>query len=188
VSERSPADDQALEGYRPYLRLLARLQLGARWQAKVDPSDLVQQTLLEAHRSLAQYCGSGGGHLAAWLRGILAHQLIHTVRDLRREKRDADREVSLEQSLEDSSDRLGSWLAADQSSPSERAEREEQAVRVAAALEQLPEAQREAVVLHYWHGWTLPEIGRHLGRSESAAAGLVQRGLKGLRLIMKREG
>ena len=74
-----------------------------------------------------------------------------------------------------------SWLAAEQSSPSERAQRNEQAVLVAGALETLPEAQREALVLHYWQGWTLPRIAEHLQRTPAAIAGLLQRGLKELR-------
>ena len=46
------------------------------------------------------------------------------------------------------------------------------------------EAQREAVVLHYWQGMTLPAIAEHLGRSPAAVAGLLQRGLKTLRRQM----
>jgi RNA polymerase sigma-70 factor (ECF subfamily) len=52
---------------------------------------------------------------------------------------------------------------------------------VAEALEQLPEAQREALVLQHWQGWTLAQIGAHLGRSPEAVAGLLKRGLKQLR-------
>jgi RNA polymerase sigma-70 factor, ECF subfamily len=178
---------QSLEQFRAYLRLLARLQLDPRLRGKLDASDLVQETLLEAHRALPSFRGRTEAELAAWLRGILAHQLAHALRDLRREKRDIARERSLEAALDESSARLGSWLAADQSSPSDRAARNEEAVRVAAALEQLPDAQREAVVLHYWHGWTLAEVGEHLGRTQAAVAGLVQRGLKELRRILKGE-
>jgi RNA polymerase sigma-70 factor (ECF subfamily) len=58
-------------------------------------------------------------------------------------------------------------------------------VRLADALESLPEGQREALVLHYWQDWTLPEIGRHLGRTPAAVAGLVQRGLKQLRTLLR---
>jgi RNA polymerase sigma-70 factor (ECF subfamily) len=176
---------QSLERYRAYLRLLARLHLDPRLRGKLDASDVVQQTLLQACQGLAGFRGGSAGELAAWLRQILARNLAHAVRDLCREKRDVARERSLEQALGQSSNRLGLWLAADQSSPSASAQRKEQAVRLADALESLPESQREALVLHYWQDWTLPEIGRHLGRSPAAVAGLVQRGLKQLRTLLR---
>jgi RNA polymerase sigma-70 factor (ECF subfamily) len=51
-------------------------------------------------------------------------------------------------------------------------------------LDRLPEAQREALTLHYLQGWPLGDIGRHLGRSRAAVAGLIKRGLKQLRLLL----
>jgi RNA polymerase sigma-70 factor (ECF subfamily) len=178
------AADQRLERFRAYLRLLARLHLDPRLQGKLDASDLVQQTLLEAYVSLAHFRGQSDAELAGWLRQILAHQLSHAARNLNRAKRDISRERSLEQALNASSAHLGSWLAADLSSPSEQAQRNEQAVEVAAALETLPVAQREALILHYWQGWTLPQIATHLERSPAAVAGLLQRGLKELRKLL----
>jgi RNA polymerase sigma-70 factor (ECF subfamily) len=107
--------------------------------------------------------------------------MTHAVRDLTRLRRDVTREQPLEAALAESSERLEAWLVAEQTSPGERAQRNEQAVRLAAALERLPEAQREAVVLHYWEDWPLAQIAEHLGRSTAAVAGLLQRGLKALR-------
>jgi RNA polymerase sigma-70 factor (ECF subfamily) len=187
MDQPGDARGQVLERYRAYLRLLARLHLDPRLRGKIDASDVVQQTLLQAYRALDQFRGEGEAEMASWLRRILAHQLTHAVRDLGREKRDVGRERSIEQALGRSSQRLGAWLAADQSSPSERAERNEQAVRLAAALELLPESQREALVLHYWQSWTLPEIGRHLGRTPAAVAGLLHRGIKLLRTHLQED-
>ena len=173
-----------LEGFREYLLLLARLQLDPRWQAKVDPSDIVQQTLLQAHEARDQFRGQNAAERAAWLRQILARVLSNTVRDLGRAKRDAGRERSLEVALEQSSARLEAWLAADQSSPSESVERHEQLLRLAEALAELPHDQREAVTLHHLQGWSLAELAKHLDRSESAVAGLLHRGFKKLREIL----
>src|SRR5436305_11172087 len=64
-----------LELYRRYLTLLARLQIGQRLQGKVDASDLVQETFLEAHRNFARFEGASEGQLVAWLRQILAARL-----------------------------------------------------------------------------------------------------------------
>src|SRR3954447_25476073 len=113
--------------YREYLRLLARLQIGPRLQSKFDPSDVVQQTLLEAHAKRGQFRG-GEAERAAWLRQILAHNLADAFRAFGQARRDAGRERPLEAAVQESSDRLGDWLAAEQSSPSQRAQRHEETV------------------------------------------------------------
>lgn len=182
LPDETAADD--LERFRAYLRLLARLHLDRRLQGKLDASDVVQQTLLEAYRSAHKLQGRSDAEKAAWLRQALAHQMAHAVRDLGRAKRDIARERSLEAALAESSAQLEKWLAAEQSSPSDQAVRQELSIRLAAELEALPEAQREALMLHYWQGWTLPQIAAHLGKSAAAVAGLLQRGLKTLRAQM----
>jgi len=177
--------EQPLERFRSYLHLLARLHLDPRLRGKLDASDVVQQTLLHAHQARDQFRGQTEGEQAAWLRQILARNLAHAVRDFGRDKRDPAREQAPEAALDASSARLEAWLAAEQSSPSQRAERKEQAVVLAAELEQLPEAQREAVVLHYFQGCTVADIGRQLNRSPEAVAGLLHRGLKQLRAHLR---
>jgi RNA polymerase sigma-70 factor (ECF subfamily) len=183
-----PVDGPALERFRNYLRLLARLHLDPRLQGKLDPSDAVQQTLLQAYQARDQFRGGTEAELAAWLRQILARHLANLVRDFGRDRRAVGREQPLEAALAASSARLEAWAAAEQSSPSQRAERQEQAVRVAEALARLPEAQREALVLQHWQGWSLEEIGRHLGRSPAAVAGLIKRGIKQLRRLLDEGG
>jgi RNA polymerase sigma-70 factor (ECF subfamily) len=180
----SPFVAEDLEPYRDYLRLLARLQLDPRLRARLDASDVVQQTFVQAHQALPGFRGSTAAELAAWLRQIMARNLAHLLRDHGRDRRDVGRERSLEAALEASSIRLEGWLAAEQSSPSQQAQRNEELLRLAQILAGLPEAQREAVVLHYWQGWTITEIGRHLERSPSAVAGLLKRGLHELRKHM----
>ena len=176
----------AFEKYRSYLLLLARLQLDKRWHARIDPSDLVQQTLLDAHAKWHQL-GTENAELAAWLRKALANNLADALRNLRRAKRDVSREQSLDAALEASSVRLANWLAADQSSPSQQAVRNEDLLRLADALTSLPELQREAIVLHHLQGWSLTDTARGLDRSDTATAGLLHRGLKKLRVLMQEQ-
>lgn len=117
------ADNGRLDQFRSYLNCLARVQLDPRLRSKVDDSDLVQQTLLAAHRAIGEFRGTTSEEMAAWLRQILARNLTHAVRDAHREKRDVKREKSLEALLLESSSRLEGWLADEQSSPSQRARR-----------------------------------------------------------------
>jgi RNA polymerase sigma-70 factor (ECF subfamily) len=184
--DRTPEEaGRLLESFRAYLRLLARLHLAPQLRGKLEPSDVVQQTMLQAYQALGQFRGQSEAECAAWLRQILARNLAQALRDFGRAKRDLAREKSLQAALDASSARLEAWLAADQSSPSQRAEQAELGLRLAEALEQLPEAQREALVLQHWQGLSLAEIGAHLRRSPEAVAGLLKRGLKQLRHLMR---
>lgn len=173
-----------LEGHRAYLNLLARLYLDQHLQAKVDASDVVQQTMLEAHRSLERFQGKTTAALASWLREILACQVARSVRDLHRDKRDVDRERPLQAAMDKSSQRMEAFLAADESSPSERAQKNEWSVRVAAALETVSADQREALILHYYQGLSVRAVAERMKKSSGAVAGLLQRGLKSLRGLL----
>jgi RNA polymerase sigma-70 factor (subfamily 1) len=171
----------ALERFREYMHLLARLQLDAQWQGKVDLSGVVQQTLLEAHQAWEQLRHWDKDRQAAWLRRALAHNLTDEVRKLSTARRDVGLEHSLEQALEGSSSRLESWLADNRSSPSERAERNEQLLSLAGALARLALDQRTAVELRYLRGYSLEEVAQRMERTKDAAAKLLYRGLKRLR-------
>ena len=177
-----------LEDFRAYLRLLARLQLDPRLGGKVDLSGVVQQTLLEAHQLLSQGQPVEPADLPPLLRRLLANNLADEARKARTLKRDTGREQSLDDALERSSARLEAFLAAEQSSPSVRAERNEELQRLAEALEKLPESQRQAVELHYLQGLSLADVAAHLGRTKAAIGGLLRRGLDALRASMNPKG
>lgn len=183
ISDNNPAP-RDLEKYRGYLRALTQIELGRRLQSKVDASDIVQQSLLEAHQDLPALKGRSEPELVAWLRTILARNLLNTARDFAAQKRDVRRERPFLQQLDDSSARLERFLAAEQTSPSQHVLRGEQMARLAAALAELPDDQRTAVILKHFHGQSLAQIAQQLDRTTLAVAGLLKRGLKKLRQLM----
>jgi RNA polymerase sigma-70 factor (ECF subfamily) len=174
-----------LETYRRYLALLARMQIGQRLQGKVDASDVVQETFLEAHRNFPRFRGVSEGEFIAWLRQILAGNLADL---LRRYLGARGRDVRLEREIQESFDRssvlLDRGLVAPLSSPSQQAARREQAVILADSLEQLPDDYRDVLVLRHLEGLTFPEVARRMGRSLDSVEKLWMRGLARLRQIM----
>ena len=171
-----------LEQYRRYLALLARVQIGQRLQGKVDASDLVQETFLEAHRNFGRFEGASEPQFVRWLRQILAARLADL---LRRYLGAQARDVRLEREIEDAFDRssvlLDRGLVSPVSSPSQQAARREQAVLLADALGELPDDYREVLVLRHLEGHTFPEVARRMGRTLDSVEKLWLRALARLR-------
>jgi RNA polymerase sigma-70 factor (ECF subfamily) len=116
---------------------------------------------------------------------MVADRLANLVRHYHGTKR---RDIRLEREMaaavEDSSRMLVNALPSPQSSPSERAARREQAVLLAEALDELPDDQREVLVLHHLEELTFPDIARQMERTIDSVKGLWTRGLAGLRRIL----
>ncbi len=180
-AERDAMPRRALESFRSYLRLLAAAQVPWQQRGRIDPSDVVQDTLVKAHERFAQFKGDGDAELAAWLRRILRNTIIDALR------REGTRPEFVG-SVEGSSDYLEGQLADKHSSPSERACRQDQLERLAQALELLPEEQRLAVQLQQIHDHSVQEIAEAMHLSKSAVGGLLKRGMRRLRELMREEG
>jgi RNA polymerase sigma-70 factor (ECF subfamily) len=180
-----------LELYRNYLHLLARAQLGSRLRGMVNPSDLVQQTFLEACRDFDQFQGTTEAQWRTWLRRILTHNLATVVeRNIRARKRDLRRRVSLNQRIaspQHSPARVEAVLACPGSSPSAQAQRQEASVVVTNRLAQLPPVYREVVLLRNFEGLSFEEVARRMDRTPGAARALWVRALDRLRLLLKEE-
>ena len=174
-----------LDHFREYLRVLARLQLDPRLQGKLDPSDVVQDTLARAHERRDQFRGRSDAELAAWLRQILASQLAEALRRYTRMRRDVGLERSLEAAVEESSARLERWLADGVLAAHERTTRDEELLRMSQALGELPDDQRAAVEMRYLQGLPVARIGEAMGRTEASVAGLLRRGLDRLRELLR---
>ena len=184
------AREQLFERYRHYLRLLAQAQLGRYLRAKCDPSDIVQQTLLEMHRDFAQFAGNHEGELLAWMRQILAHNLYNETRRFAAQRRNTACEVSLDQlraGLDRSSAVLSRSLRADVPSPSEAAAEREGAVRLAEIIARLPEDYRTVLLLRVFEGLSAEEVAQRMNRSCGAVRMLQLRALTALRAELKDE-
>lgn len=171
--------------YSNYLRLLIAAQLDERLQARVSPSDIVQETFFEAHRDFHQFRGQTPGEFAAWLRRILVNNILRVVEQhLLAEKRDVRREVSLHEigrRLEQSTARLESLLAEPGDSPSGNAQRNEQELQLADALAELPKDYQQVILLRHIEGLPFDDVARRMERSSGAVRMLWLRALERLR-------
>jgi RNA polymerase sigma-70 factor (ECF subfamily) len=176
---------ELLRFYRPYLSLLARLKADRQLQAKLDDSDLVQETCLSAHRDFAKFRGRTEPELTAWLREIMAHIAANVARDHRRQRRDVRLERRLYNLLNQSSQIMERALNSPGSSPSQNAERRERAVLLANGLSQLPADYREVLVLRELQGKSLSEAAAQMGRTPDAVQKLWARALVQMRRLMQ---
>jgi RNA polymerase sigma-70 factor (ECF subfamily) len=191
IEQARHGDDAArgklLELYRNYLRLVARSLISGALRIKLDPSDLVQETFLKAHRDFGQFAGGTERELLGWLRQILARSLANQVKHHRRQARNHQREESLQDLLEQSSLTVQLALAAAAPSPSEAASQREQAVLLADAVDRLPPDYREAFVLRTLEHVPFEEIAVRMGRSTGAVRMLWARAVKKLHQMLESE-
>jgi RNA polymerase sigma-70 factor (ECF subfamily) len=167
---------------------MARGAVPPHLRGKVDDEDLSQEVLCRVHSSGRD--GRFDGREDAEVRRFLRMTLDSVVNDLVRrfdaQKRHAAIEGSLDQALDGSSARISAWLAADQTSPSQAAARQELLTHLAEGLATLPEDQRRAVELYHLQGLTMAEVAARMGRSGPSAAGLLRRGMHALREHLER--
>jgi RNA polymerase sigma-70 factor, ECF subfamily len=178
---------ELLQHYRPFLLLMLRPRIGPQLGVRCSASDVVQQTFVDACRTFDRFAGTTEPQFSAWIKRITEQNLKDAIRNhVGAQARSIDNERRL-----DGSDSTVSfhWREpkANQATASDRLIKGEMALRLAAALESLPEAQREAVCLRHLEGCMLEEIAKRLNRSLPAAMGLVKRGLQSLRLKMPRD-
>ena len=172
--------------YRPQLYVMVRcLHLDRRLQRRFDSSDLVQETLLRAVQGLDDCRAQTDGERIKWLQRILVNAARDKIAEHKAAKRNLDLEKSLQAVVADSSARLEAWAAAEQSSPSQQAQRHELSLQVAEALVRLPTNQQDAILLHHASGASVSQIAQRMGCTTKAVAGLLYRGLKKLREILQ---
>jgi RNA polymerase sigma-70 factor (ECF subfamily) len=192
INGESESLGQLLQLYCNYLKLMATTQLDQKLRTRLSPSDIVQETLFEAHRDFHQFRGASEGEFLAWLRRILVNNLARMVeRHVLAEKRDVRREVSLEAmgaSLERSTARLAAVLAGSGTSPSSGAERHEHGIALADELAKLPPHYREVIVLRHIEGLPFNVIADRMNRSSGAVRMLWMRSVAQLREQLEQRG
>jgi RNA polymerase sigma-70 factor, ECF subfamily len=164
----SEALGQVLEACRGYLLLIANRELDTALQPKGGPSDLVQETFMEAQRDFARFHGTTADELKAWLRQMLLNNLANFTRRYRQTaKRELGREVGLPASQESGAQEIR--LIAEALSPSGEAMANEQVEALGRALERLPPDYRQVLLLRFQEQQTFEEIGRAMQRTPNAA-------------------
>ncbi len=177
-----------LDAYRHYLSLLARTQIGRRLQGKADPSDLVQEVCLEAHRHIEEFRGTTTAEFTAWIRVILAGLVAnHVRRYLGAQCRDARLEQSLYVELNNTSGALDRALAAAVSTPSEQVARKEAGVQLAGALEGLSEDYRQVIILRHLEALPFAQVAERMGKTVDSVEKLWVRALGKLRQALEEE-
>jgi len=176
-----------LQRFRPFLKALAERELQASLRQKVDASDVVQQTMLQAVESEHQWRGQGDAAKAGWLKAILLNVTHGLSRRFHRLGRNVDRERSLERrpggsgSNGDTSGVNVQDLDGGHTSPSLALQSHEDRERILGAIEKLSPEQKQVLLLRYWEDHSLAEIAERLGKTPDAVAGLLYRAMKVMR-------
>jgi RNA polymerase sigma-70 factor (ECF subfamily) len=167
-----------LEKLRPWLRVLAEGMLNSRIAARLDASDVVQQTCLSVHRRLGQFEGAGVATFMAWVREIHRNNVRDEVRrHLQAEERAVDKERPLDPCLSDFRDNGSGARRSMQLG--------EETVFLARTMERLPPSQRKAVAMRYLEELPVSQIAVLMEISEDAVTSLLRRGLQRLREWMR---
>jgi RNA polymerase sigma-70 factor (ECF subfamily) len=184
---RARAGDRSALGHlfglcRNYVGLIARTQIGAGLRAKVDASDLVQQTLLEAYRGFARFQGTTEAEWLAWLRRIVTHNAADFIRHYRgTDKRGGRREVSLHTGEGDASFPEIVDPVAPGESPSQYLLRKERELQIADALAGLSPDHQEVIALRNLERLSFDEVAARMGRSRPAVQMLWMRAVHKLK-------
>jgi RNA polymerase sigma-70 factor, ECF subfamily len=172
---------------RDYMGLVARAQVESWLRAKVDASDVVQQTMLEAHRDFTRFEGSSEKEWLGWLRRILSHNLADFVRQYRgTSKRAAQREVPFRDPALTAAFGAPEPAAPD-ATPSEQLINIDSELQLAEALTQLPPDYHEVIMLRNLQRLPFNEVAERMGRSRPAVQMLWMRAIKQLQQLLSPE-
>jgi RNA polymerase sigma-70 factor (ECF subfamily) len=186
ISRAATGDEAArqrlLGFYRPILRRMVAAQLDRRLAARVDPSDIVQETMIDADRKLARFLDGPTVPFLVWLRKIAAERVIDIHRrHLGSQRRSLIRELRGPRPDDESARQLLEFVAMSRTSPSGELMREEEIERIRAAIEGLPAQYREVLVMRHFDQMEPDEIAQILGITPAAVRARILRALLRLR-------
>jgi len=182
---KARAGDTAAQGElfsrcRNYLNVVARTQVESWMRTRVDASDLVQQTLLEAHQAFAQFTGSSEAEWLGWLKQVLSHNTQDYIRRQRAAKRGGGRDLPL-----DAESRVGLGpLQADLPTPSQMLIAHERELALADCLSRLTPDHQEVLQLRSLQRLPFDEVAQRMGRTRPAVQMLWMRAIQKLELLL----
>jgi len=176
--------DELFAHCRQYLGLAARNRVESWLRAKVDASDLVQQTMMEAYRGFGKFEGASEGEWLAWLKRILEHNATDFVRHYQGAKRHIGKEIAIDKPADDSQALGGIQPAADDDSPSQAFVKHESELQLVEALQQLSEDHREVIVLRNLQRLPFDEVAQRMGRTRPAVQMLWMRAIQKLQGLL----
>ena len=183
------APELCLDRFRPLLRLQVRqLQIGRLYRARFDSSDVVQEALVRAVRGLDEVRGRDEPQFVRWLQKIVRNAFFDLLREHDADMRDPRLEQTIQDAVGEEDTPLAAYLTAVQPGASTLTTRSEELLRLAAAMDQLPAAERDAVIAHFILELPLAEAAVRLGRTVKGVAGLLFRGKARLRTLLANEG
>ncbi len=176
------ARDELFDKCRNYLAIMARVQVESWLRVKVDASDLVQQTMLDAYRGLSNFRGNSEGEWLAWLKQILKHNATDFVRQYRgTEKRQQRREVSMHATAPNLSETFTREPSSGGESPSELVIQREREIQLADCITKLAADHQEVIILRSLQRLPFDEVAERMGRSRPAVQMLWARAVSKLK-------
>ena len=184
IQQARDGDDVALgqivSRVRNYLLLIASQSLNQQLQSKLSASDVVQQSMLEAHQSIGRFNGTSEAEIRSWLRKIVLNNLIDNNRRYKDSAcRSADREVSIDElsvPLSQPRSKTASWYIS----------RNESEAQLLLAINRLPERQRLVIYARHRMGHSYQEIASDMNVTEDAVRQLWSRGVGRLKKVLGR--
>jgi RNA polymerase sigma-70 factor (ECF subfamily) len=178
-----------LQTYRNYLTILAAAQLDPGLRRRMNPSDLVQEAMLSAHRDFGQFRGASEGEFVAWLRQILINCLHHTIdANVKAQARNIRREISFDdinRSMDQSIAKLAQFLKDRGPSPSMHAQQREDVVALSNLLASLRREYRDVIVLRSLQGLPFEQVAQRMGRRPGTVRMLWLRAMEKLRQVQE---
>ena len=185
------AVDDLLGEFREPLRRVIDMRLDPAVARRVDASDIVQDVLIEANQRLTEYLKSPAMPFHLWLRHLAQDRIIDTHRRHRlAQRRSVDREQPIARPAwaDESSIGLVAQLIDTERTPTSEAIQHELQKRLAGAIDQLSDDDREIVLMRHHEGLSNQEVAAALSLTEAAASMRYLRALRRLRTVLVPDG